>query len=64
MPADNVGSVWAANGHAFAVGGTAAEKVIDQLRAGPVRVGDDGLLPLFRKLHALRAIDVVPEGSD
>jgi hypothetical protein len=64
MPADNGGWVWAANGHAFAVGGTAAEKVIDQLRAGPVRVGDDALLPLFRKLHTLRAIDVVPEGSD
>ncbi|ADB33203.1 conserved hypothetical protein [Kribbella flavida DSM 17836] len=58
MP-DGEGWLWAANGHAFTVGGQGGDDLLDRLRAGPVEVRNDHYLPLLRRLYSLRAVEVV-----
>lgn len=50
--------LWAMNGHAFTIGG-AGDALLNQLASGTVEVRDDGYLPLLRRLHSLRAVEVV-----
>ncbi|WBQ08037.1 hypothetical protein [Kribbella sp. CA-293567] len=49
--------LWAVNGHAFTVGG--GDELLAELRDGEFAVRDDAYLPLVRRLHALRAVEVV-----
>jgi hypothetical protein len=49
--------IWAMNGHAFVIGG--GEALLDQLAGGELEVRDDAYLPLLRRLHSLRAVEVI-----
>ncbi|MEV6283594.1 hypothetical protein [Kribbella sp. NPDC051770] len=49
--------LWAVNGHAFAIGG--GDALLAELERGEVDVRDDAYLPLLRRLHSLRAVEVV-----
>jgi hypothetical protein len=49
--------LWAVNGHAFAIGG--GDALLDELERGEVEARDDAYLPLLRRLHSLRAVEVV-----
>jgi hypothetical protein len=49
--------LWAVNGHAFAIGG--GDALLDELERGDVEARDDAYLPLLRRLHSLRAVEVV-----
>ncbi|GAB3831386.1 hypothetical protein [Kribbella italica] len=49
--------LWAVNGHAFAIGG--GDALLAELERGEVLVKDDAYLPLLRRLHSLRAVEVV-----
>lgn len=49
--------LWAVNGHAFAIGG--GDALLAELERGEVEARDDAYLPLLRRLHSLRAVEVV-----
>jgi hypothetical protein len=49
--------LWAVNGHAFTIGG--GDDVLAELQRGEVLARDDAYLPLLRRLHSLRAVEVV-----
>ncbi|ONI74264.1 hypothetical protein BWI15_13075 [Kribbella sp. ALI-6-A] len=49
--------LWAVNGHAFTIGG--GDGVLAELQCGEVVARDDAYLPLLRRLHSLRAVEVV-----
>jgi hypothetical protein len=48
--------LWAVNGHAFTIGG--GDDVLAELQRGEVPACDDAYLPLLRRLHSLRAVEV------
>ncbi|WP_432937852.1 hypothetical protein ACQPXM_25955 [Kribbella sp. CA-253562] len=49
--------LWAVNGHAFTIGG--GDGLLAELKRGEVLARDDAYLPLLRRLHSLRAVEVV-----
>ncbi|MEV8376322.1 hypothetical protein AB0P21_26505 [Kribbella sp. NPDC056861] len=54
---DDGQTLWAVNGHAFTVSG--GDELLTEVQAGELAVRDDAYLPLVRRLHALRAVEVV-----